>query len=274
MHEETGSAVNDDTSDDETTDATVEGSGATAAQPQRVFVDGRWMTAEELATERSRLAVENAELRGREAGAMNQPNQAAPRYADEPQWATMMREQGVDERAIQQMIMQEEVRSDQAIRGAIHDELGKLSQQATQIQDAQSSARNQFTQQYPDFDEAQMHSFLASDPAAKEGFDAFVKTGKHYQAFDYAWSKRLLGGGKAVSAGRQHARVPSARGAARAAREENTQAAGTRPKIPKEVLDAVAYNADEEAITEYMRYRRKGTALDLDAEPPVNLSRR
>ncbi len=274
MPEETGSTTDGDSPSGETADPTAEGTAATAAQPQRVFVDGRWMTAEELASERSQLMVENAEFRGREAGAMQNPNAAPP--VNEPQWASMMRENGTDEQTIQQLVANAGAQTDQAIRGAIHDELGKLSQQASQIQDAQASAKSQFTQQFPDFDEAQMHSYLAGDPATKEGFDGFNKTGKHYQAYDYAWSKRLLGGGKAVSEqGRQHARVPSARGAARMSREESTtHAAGTRPKIPKEVLEAVSYNADEEAITEYMRHRRKGTALDLDAAPPVNISRR
>lgn len=258
-----------------TTDGAGDGTAATAAKPQRVFVDGHWMTMEELASQNSKLSRENAEQRGRleVVPVVNQTQQQVP-TAPEPEWASVMREEGTAEATIQQLVARESVQQSVNTRAVVMDELNKIGEQARQLQATQESAKTEFRKAEANFNEADMHTFLGNDPVAKEGYDALNASGKHYQALDFAWSKRLLSRSTPVSEqGRQHARVPAGSGTPRV-REESTRVAGQRPKIPEDILEDVSYNADEEAIKAYMRIRREGTALDLDAEPPVNLSRR
>jgi len=258
-----------------TTDGAGDGAAATAAKPQRAFVDGHWMTMEELASQNSQLSRENAEQKGRleAAPVANQTQQQAP-GGPEPEWANVMREEGTAEATIQQLVARDSAQQSVNTRAVVMDELNKIGEQARQLQVTQESAKTEFRKAASDFNEADMHVFLGNDPVAKEGYDALNASGKHYQALDFAWSKRLLSRSTPVSEqGRQHARVPAGAGTPRV-REESTRVAGQRPKIPEEILENVSYNADEEAIKAYMRFRREGTALDLDAEPPVNLSRR
>jgi hypothetical protein len=239
------------------------------------------MTADELAEERAELQ-RKLQAQTEKETEMSKEQQAPLR---EPAWASALREQGTEETEIQRLIADDQARLDVSVRGALHDELSKLTKRATETQGAMAKALKGYKEDNPEFDKAAFDEFLAGDSAVKEVYDALNSQSKFDQAIDYVWTKRLRTGkqDKQVSErSRRAAQVPATPAGVRQQREEQQTQSGPAGKsaggknIPQEVLDAVAYNADDQSIREYMRHRRKNTALDLDAEPPshVNLNRR
>lgn len=252
-----------------------------ASPPPRAFVNGRWMTTEELAAAAQAAEEEKAELRGRLA-AMEQ--QAAQRQASGPaapalpEWATDALDKGVPEGVVRALLQAQAGGASSGgsgpdVREVVRDELTSITKQARQAMGAAEKARLEYARDNPDFDETEMQRILGSDPVVKDGYDDFHSRGKFYQAIDYAWKSRLSEGRPVNRRGRSAADMPPGRRLV-ADREgrlgdegEMTESGARRPKIDQAVIEA-AQIGGEDAVRAYMRQRRKGTALDLDTEPP------
>jgi len=233
-------------------------SGATEV-PKRTFVGGRWVTAEELATEREQLARENAELKGRLEGAATK---AAP--SQFPPWVDDLIDKGVSADVIAQLLQQPQT----DVREVIRDELSKLAQQGKQQMSAAESIKAQFVDEHPEFDESVVQRTLSSDPVARDTYNELQSNGKYAQALDYIWAKSISTGGRKVNErARSQGQLPASRVVQ--TREESTTEGGDlpRPKVATELVKAAQAGGDS-AIREYMRARRRGTALDLDADAP------
>lgn len=250
------------------------GAGGVTPKPQEFFVGGRWLTGEQVADENARLtqeaAVQEARMQALRETPVAPATVAAP---NEPAWASALREGGeVNEADITRMVADDKASRTAEVQGIVRSELASLSQQVQQVNSAQVAAKAKYAAHNAEFNDGQMDNYLASDSVAKEAFDALLAQGQHYQAYDYAWSKRLLAGKPVNERGRSHAEVPPSRGMVRQ-REAATGTGASKPKVSDEAREAVAYKADDAAKIEYMRQFRKGTAIDLEAESPVDLNR-
>jgi len=237
--------------------------------PPRVFVDGRWMTAEEVASTVAQANQEKAELRGRLSVLEQQRSPVASPSL--PDWAMDALDKGVPEAVVRSLVAAQAAGSLPSVdvRDVVRDELTSITRQARQAMSAADRARAEYVADHPDFNEAEMNQVLTSDPVVKDGYDTFYQGGKFYQAYDYAWNSRLSKGRAVNRQGRSAADVPPSRRLVqtREGIEGEPGEAPSRPKIPADVLEAAAIGG-EDAVTAYMRHRRKGTALDLDSEPP------
>lgn len=256
--------------------------GVGSSAPPRAFVNGRWMTTEELAAAAQAAEEEKAELRGRLAAMEQQLQQrpTAPAAPALPEWATDALDKGVPEGVVRALLQAQSGGSGGGgssppdVREVVRDELTSITKQARQAMGAAEKARLDYAKDNPDFDETEMQRILGSDPVVKDGYDDFHSRGKFYQAIDYAWKSRLSEGRPVNRRGRSAADMPPGRRlvADREGRvtEEGqiTESGVRRPKIDQAVVEA-AQIGGEDAIRAYMQQRRKGTALDLDAEPPT-----
>lgn len=189
-------------------DVEAEGQEGQPSEPQRIFVGGRWQTAEEAARnfEFARAEVERWKAVAESA--------AKARVAQEPEsdplpgFAPKLVEAGVPEPVVKEMVSWVNHETDRRSEDKVARKLQELLEGLSEISSSEGKADAQLAQEFDGYSKQKIDEFLLQNPREKERYDRVFKS-------DPEAAKRLawltITGSSRVSGQPRSAQVPTSK---------------------------------------------------------------